>query len=647
MQNNLLLLILFGLIVPSCGAGEETNSNDKESITRDSGGGDDAVEPLYETSPPAGTGTFFANHDQFIGVPPGVKAIGFANGHTSEKLMQAASDSGLYGGIFRRNLRMYNPRPNVPVSLSNAKNIGMRNWLTIGGTPEHLSSMAQTEDEEEARGYPLYARIPPTDTLAYAHAVINQLEHYESSEGVVPEYVEIWNEPDREEFFNGTLAQYFEIYHEVSQAIKNRWPSIKVGGMGLAGYSSKMGGNESALLQLIDYAATNNLPLDFVSWHHYTIGQELEFSKFTETLRNRLNSWNKFSTELIVSEWNIFPSTNSHGEDFDRAHSAANYASFQATARKHNLDGNIFFKLQDNAAIGGVIDDFTGKGMGTITTRGLKKPIYHLMEVMQSMAYESMVEVQAPEKEWSLNVYATRSGNRIRYVVSNDLVGGDWVWANRLREQGFSPNNLWSLYERAAKRNGRAKKPTHADMSWAGLNNAEIAAIQNLEGELMLAWHFMRKKRPVQIIFNGNIPPTLTNVHRFNTLQNNPAEKINDILPMLEQVEEIAHQASLQAAVDVFNTYGYNVTVEYVDSFDSVEDWAQQAGVSHTVMKKGLNAYQKEVASSRLNDFDLLNSMPSMQLEYRDPQNCGVTVEGSNVYFEMEANSVLIFDLIL
>ena len=116
---------------------------------------------------------------------------------------------------------------------------------------------------------------------------------------------------------------------------------------------------------------------------------------------------------------------------------------------------------------------------------------------------------------------------------------------------------------------------------------------------------------------------------------------------MLEQVEEIAHQASLQAAVDVFNTYGYNVTVEYVDSFDSVEDWAQQAGVSHTVMKKGLNAYQKEVASSRLNDFDLLNSMPSMQLEYRDPQNCGVTVEGSNVYFEMEANSVLIFDLIL
>jgi len=556
--------------------------------------------------------------------------------------MRELNDTGTAGGLLRHDLRVNTPYGGIPTSLLKAEQIGLETWITLMGTP--LDQSSSTEGEEYTSGLPPYARWTPISTNTWADTVITILENYESLHGFVPSFVEIWNEPDRREFYNGDITDYLELYTAASRKIKFRWPDIQVGGMGLAGHRSKMGGTQSAILSLIDHAAANNLPLDFVSWHHYTIANGLQYSGFIEDVRQRLDSYNMSNVKLIVSEWNIYPSPN---PEFDGGHNAANYAGFQTTARELDLDGNIMFVLQDVKRGNATIGDFTGNGMGAITEHGIKKPVFHVIETIQAMASEPMLTTIRPDEELSVNVYATKMGNRVRCVVSNDAVPAEWVWSNRLRDAGVAPGYLWPLYVGASKNNGAAHKPNHAELLAEGITELEISAIHEMEGELNMAWDFSENDRPVEIVFGGGQVPNISNVRRFDNAHNNFADRVDEIMPYLVQAKDNAKWYGLNEVADYFATNEIIVSPEELELYGDIQQWATENNVPPGIAINSMNVYLKALAEGQLLDADLLNSLPQMSVNSMTAEDAKFTTTAGSVSFNLEPDSVVIFDIYL
>ena len=641
--RKILLLALLTTLLPACGAAGEDSPDSPPNSPPDSGGGD-ASEPIYPPDTESGLATFYVDHSSGANdVPPGDAAKGFfASARTTEALMRELNNAGTGGGLLRSDMRVNLSRENLPTSFLEGERIGLKTWLTAMGTP--LDQSPSTKGEDYSHGLAPYARWSPMSADIWADTVVTRLENYELLNGFVPSFVEIWNEPDRREFYNGDIADYLKIYTAASQKIKIRWPEIQVGGMGLAGYMSEMGGTQSAILSLIDHAAANNLPLDFVSWHHYTIANSLRYSGFLGEVRQRLDSYNMSDVKLIVSEWNIYARPNT---EFDRGHNAANYAGFQTTARELGLDGNIMFMIQDATRDNIGMGDFTGNGMGSITEHGIKKPVFHVIETIQAMSSEPMLTTVRPDNELSVNVYATKMGNRVRYVVSNDPVPGEWVWSNRLRDAGVAPGYLWPLYSNAAKNNGAAHKPDHAELLAEGMTELEIVAIRKTEDELSMSWGFSKNDRPVEIVFGGGQAPNISNVRRFDSTHNNFADRVEEIMPYLVQAEDNAKWYALNEAANALATYGIIVSPEDMALYDNIEQWAIANNVLQSIASAATDVYQKSFAGGRLLDMDLLNSLPQMSVTSMTAEEAKVTLGPDSVSFDMEPDSVVIFDLYL
>ncbi len=74
-------------------------------------------------------------------------------------------------------------------------------------------------------------------------------------------YFEVWNEPDLPGFWSGGQKGYFELYKATVQAIKAVNPRLRVGGPATSA--------NRWLKEFQAYCATENLPVDFLSSHHY------------------------------------------------------------------------------------------------------------------------------------------------------------------------------------------------------------------------------------------------------------------------------------------------------------------------------------------------------------------------------------------
>ncbi len=76
---------------------------------------------------------------------------------------------------------------------------------------------------------------PPTDPQEWANIVAQIVEHYNGS-GRDPQYrlrvryIEVWNEPNLEQFWMGTDEEYFELFRTTARTIHTRFPGVMVGG---------------------------------------------------------------------------------------------------------------------------------------------------------------------------------------------------------------------------------------------------------------------------------------------------------------------------------------------------------------------------------------------------------------------------------
>ncbi len=176
---------------------------------------------------------------------------------------------------------------------------------------------------------------PPADFDKYAKVVQHIVLHYNRGwdkgfhDGI--RYWEVWNEPDFKVFWTGTAQQYYALYEKTARAIQDADDSAWVGGPAL----SKPLDGGAYREGFMDFCRLNRVPLNFFSWHFYTLDSNdpYDFVSIARTLRTILDARGFGSARNVLDEWNA--------DLFDRDMSKAARAAFAASALIYMLGGPV------------------------------------------------------------------------------------------------------------------------------------------------------------------------------------------------------------------------------------------------------------------------------------------------------------------
>lgn len=147
----------------------------------------------------------------------------------------------------------------------------------------------------------------PKDVAKYAEIIQHIVLHYNRGwangfQNTV-KYWEIWNEPDLGRiWWSGTPPEYFAFYSAASKAVKAADPQAMVGGPTIAMVNEITPYREGFL----DYVQTENLPLDFYSWHWYSTDADdpYDFARIAPAMRDMLDRRGFKRTLNVLDEWN-------------------------------------------------------------------------------------------------------------------------------------------------------------------------------------------------------------------------------------------------------------------------------------------------------------------------------------------------------
>ena len=154
--------------------------------------------------------------------------------------------------------------------------------------------------------------MPPADARErtnWVKAAVEVLRHYHADKwggfNTNFHYVEIWNEPDNQQFWPKphTPLEYFRLYVETASAIKQEFPELKVGGPGLTPAGALIPQGRKWTQDFIDFVRQENAPLDFFSWHLYS-NVPKQYSDVASFYRDSLDARGFTQTTTHITEWN-------------------------------------------------------------------------------------------------------------------------------------------------------------------------------------------------------------------------------------------------------------------------------------------------------------------------------------------------------
>lgn len=163
---------------------------------------------------------------------------------------------------------------------------GARPMLSISYTPANMAQNGQVAGQ-------------PADWNQWQHLISSLARHYSVDKNISGIYYEVGNEPD---LFGGwTISKdpnYLTLYAKTSQAIVSGAGSAryKIGGPATTGFYPNW------FKALISTCQTNNLRLDFLSWHRYSKNIN-DYLTDTSTLNNLLAAYPRFTgLERLITE---------------------------------------------------------------------------------------------------------------------------------------------------------------------------------------------------------------------------------------------------------------------------------------------------------------------------------------------------------
>ncbi len=150
-----------------------------------------------------------------------------------------------------------------------------------------------------------YAIYPPKDFKKWAiiceHIIAHYNEGWADGFNMDIEYWEIWNEPNSVGMWLGTSEEFNDLYVIASKHLKERFPYIKIGGPAFCNLDEVS--TNVWVRPFLQKLKEENAPLDFFSWHGYTLEIDYIIDKL-QFSRNLLDEYGFDNTENILNEWN-------------------------------------------------------------------------------------------------------------------------------------------------------------------------------------------------------------------------------------------------------------------------------------------------------------------------------------------------------
>ncbi|MCT9076013.1 GH39 family glycosyl hydrolase [Streptomyces fulvoviolaceus] len=269
--------------------------------------------------------------------------------------------------------------------------LGIRPFLELGFMPAELASGRQTV-------FWWHGNVtPPRDAKEWAGLVRATLAHLVDRYGldeVRTWPIEVWNEPNLPDFWEGAdEAAYHRLYEVTAGAVKDVDAELQVGGPAVSP------GADEWLDRFAEFAEYHDVPVDFVSKHAYTSGpaQHVPFGVHQTlapaqglldqfaTPRERLKGTRFAELPLHITEFNS--SYRPDNPVHDTAFHAAYLAPVLARGGDH-VDSFSYWTFSDMFEETGVPTALFHGGFGLLAHRQVKKPTYHLYAFMARMGPE-------------------------------------------------------------------------------------------------------------------------------------------------------------------------------------------------------------------------------------------------------------------
>jgi xylan 1,4-beta-xylosidase len=271
---------------------------------------------------------------------------------------------------------------------------------------------------------------PPADYdkwKDFIHAFTAHLVERYGLEEVKQWFFEVWNEPNLPFFFDGTQEDYFKLYQASAEAIKSVNQELKVGGPSTS--------INAWVPETIEFCKKNNVPLDFVSTHHYPTddplwrsGIDVETFFKTGMYKNHVDIKRGTLTEmctrtkeeaqglpLYYTEWNVSANTNHEIHDTE-------YAAAMVAKTLADNDGLVeaysFWTFTDIFEESSQLCGFFHGGFGLQTVAGVEKPAYRLFEIMHGLG-DTRIAISGDTADSTVEALAVKGENELKVLVYN------------------------------------------------------------------------------------------------------------------------------------------------------------------------------------------------------------------------------------
>lgn len=338
--------------------------------------------------------------------------------------------------------------------------IGMRPFMELSFMPSTLSSGGETVFHYRGN------ITPPKDFAAWGLLIEKIVSHWQLRYGtqeVQKWFFEIWNEPNLKAFWTGSQEQYFKLYQVSALAIKKVYADFKVGGPATA--------QNAWIPEFLNYTTTNEVPVDFISTHHYPTdafgkpGDDTE-TQLAQSHRSVLREQvvtaygQAQSKPLYYTEWST--SSNPFDELHDKPYAAAFIAKTAMEVREH-VQGYSYWTFSD------IFEEnyfssvpFHG-GFGLLNIYGVPKPAFRAFELLHRLGSEILpmegrhetVDVWCTRKDRTLKILATNSAlprhpvkTEIVTIQIKDLEALRGSYIERIDEDHANAYNAWLAMEK-------------------------------------------------------------------------------------------------------------------------------------------------------------------------------------------------------
>jgi len=291
--------------------------------------------------------------------------------------------------------------------------IGMKPFVELSFMPTALASGNTTVFHYQANV------TPPKDYNQWATLITKLISHWVERYGVEEVrkwFFEVWNEPNLKAFWPSTQAEYFKLYRYTSQAIKKVDDQLHVGGPATA--------KDEWIPEFLHYCEKHELPVDFVSTHHYptdalgSVGEDT-VTQLAHSQRSILRKWAQDvhrqakGKPLYYTEWSA--SSDPRDTLHDQPYTAAFMVKtiMEATGLVLGYSYWTFTDIFEENYF--PVRAFQG-GFGLLTLQGVAKPAYRAYELLHRLGSESCLVDGLHE---TVDAWVVRGSDRVTVLLTN------------------------------------------------------------------------------------------------------------------------------------------------------------------------------------------------------------------------------------